>query len=144
MVIPTWIRPVGDGTVELLAGREPGEPTYVVELFLRPDYTENPMETVSPWFLTLLTSHNGGYHTLVKEVCHLNNPAATAEVYRYHALDKQRTNLTAKLNRISDALSSIRDKLNTCQHHMEGGQLPHLMHHLEDQNSFIPRIPQLR
>ena len=81
MVVPTWIRPVGDGTVELLAGREPGEPTYVVELFLRPDYTENPTETAAPWFLALLTSKDGGYHTLVEEVRRLNNPAATAEVY---------------------------------------------------------------
>jgi hypothetical protein len=34
MVVPEWIRSVGNGQVELLAGREPGEPTYVVELFL--------------------------------------------------------------------------------------------------------------
>src|SRR5216683_4731190 len=59
MVVPTWIRPVGDGTVELLAGREPGEPTYVVKLFLHPNYTETPTETASPWFLTLLTSRDG-------------------------------------------------------------------------------------
>src|SRR6266851_2572492 len=48
MVVPTWIRPVGDGTVELLAGREPGEPTYIIELFLRPNYTENHSETAAP------------------------------------------------------------------------------------------------
>ena len=81
MVVPTWIRLVGDGTVELLAGREPGEPTYVVELFLCPNYTENPTETTSPWFLALLTSHDRGYHTLVEEIRRLNNPAATAKVY---------------------------------------------------------------
>ena len=33
MVVPEWIRSVGNGQVELLAGREPGEPTYIVELF---------------------------------------------------------------------------------------------------------------
>ena len=138
MVVPTWIRPVGDGTVELLAGREPGEPTYVVELFLRPNYTENPTETAAPWFLALLTSKDGGYHTLVEEIRRLNNPAATAEVYRYRALEEQWNALTSELNRISDALASTRDKLDACRHRMEGGQLPILMRHLEDRNSFAP------
>src|SRR5712671_1236319 len=114
MVVPTWIRPVGDGTVELLAGREPGEPTYVVELFLCPNYTENPTEAAAPWFLALLTSKDGGYHMLIEEVRRLNNPAATAEVYRYRALDEQQNNLTNKLNRISDALTATRDKLDAC------------------------------
>ena len=107
MVVPTWIRPVRDGTVELLAGREPGEPTYIVELFLRPNYTENPTETAAPWFLALLTSCDGGYHTLVKEVHRLNNPAATTKVYQYRALDEQWTSLTSELNCVSDALTSI-------------------------------------
>src|SRR6266853_1236824 len=143
MVVPMWIRPTGDGTVELRAGREPGEPTYIVELFLRPNYTENPTETAAPWFLALLTSKDGGYHMLVKETRRLNNPAATAEVYRYRALEEQRNALTSELNRVSDALASVRNKLDSCRHRMEGGQLPHLMHHLEDRNSFAPRINQL-
>ena len=129
--------------MELLAGREPGEPTYIVELFLRPNYTEAPMETAAPWFLALLTSHDGGFHTLVEEVRCLSNPAATAKVHRYHTLNKQQTNLTSELNRISDALSAVQDKLDACQHRLEGGQIPHLMQHLEDQNSFAPRITQL-
>ena len=48
MVVPEWIRPVRDGTVELLARREPGEPTYVIKLFIHPNYTETPIETTAP------------------------------------------------------------------------------------------------
>jgi len=81
MVVPEWVRPIGDGTMELLAGREPREPTYIVELFLCPNYTETPTEMAAPWFLTLLTCRDGGYHTLIKEICCLNNPAAIAEIY---------------------------------------------------------------
>jgi hypothetical protein len=55
MVVPEWIRSVGNGQVELLAGREPREPTYIIEPFLHPNYTETPMDTAAPWFLTLLT-----------------------------------------------------------------------------------------
>ena len=67
MVVPEWIRSVGDGTVELLAGRNAGEPTYVIELFLRPNHTETPTETAPAWFLSLLGSKDGGFHTLVEE-----------------------------------------------------------------------------
>ncbi len=81
MVVPEWIRPVRDGTMELMAGRKQGEPTYIVELFLCPNYTETPTETAALWFLALLTSHDRSYHTLVEEVHHLNNPAVLTEVY---------------------------------------------------------------
>ena len=83
MVVPEWIRSVGNGQVELLAGQEPGEHTYIAELFLRPNYTETPTEIAAPWFLALLTSHDGGFHTLVEEAQCLNNPAAVAEIYCY-------------------------------------------------------------
>ena len=68
MVVLEWIRSVGNGQVELLAGREPGEPTYVAELFLRANYTEDTItETAAPWFLTILISRDGSFHTLVEE-----------------------------------------------------------------------------
>ncbi len=56
MVVPEWIQPIRDGTVELLAERELGEPTYIIKLFLYPNYTETPIETTAPWLLALLTS----------------------------------------------------------------------------------------
>jgi hypothetical protein len=143
MVVPEWIRLVRDGRMELLARREPGEPTYVTDLFLRPDYTENPTETAAPWFLTLLTSWDGGFHTLAEEAHCLDNPAAVAEIFRYRKLDKEQTRLTTELNRISDALSATRDHLDGCRHRMEWAQLPQLLGHLEDRNSFQPPITQL-
>jgi hypothetical protein len=84
MVVPEWIRSVGNGQVELLAGWEPGEPTYIAELFLWPNYTETTVtETAAPWFLTILTSQDGGFHTLVEETRHLNNLAAVTKIYHY-------------------------------------------------------------
>ncbi len=68
MVVPEWIRPIGDGIVELMAGQEPREPTYIIKLFLHPNYTKTLTETAAPWFLALLTSRDGGYHTLIKEI----------------------------------------------------------------------------
>jgi hypothetical protein len=145
MVVPEWIRSVGNGQVELLAGREPGEPTYVAELFLRPNYTEDTItETAAPWFLAILTSRDGSFHTLVEEARRLNNPAAVAEIHRYRRLDDERTKLTCELNRISDAMASVRDQLEGCRHRMEGGQLPHLLRHLEDRVSFAPSVANVQ
>ena len=114
MVVPEWIRSVGNGQVELLAGREPGEPTYVIELFLRPDYTETSTDTAAPWFLALLTGRDGSFYTLVEAARRLNNPAAVAEIYCYHHLKQERTELTTKLNWVSDTLSAIQDQLDSC------------------------------
>jgi hypothetical protein len=93
--------------MELLAGREPREPTYIIELFLHPNYTETPTDTVAPWFLTLLTGRDGSFHTLIEATRHLDNPAAVVEIYRYHRLKQEHTKLTSELNRVSDALSTI-------------------------------------
>jgi hypothetical protein len=107
MVVPEWISSVRNGQVELLARREPREPTYITELFLRPNYTETTVtETAAPWFLTILTSHDGGFHTLVKETHCLNNPAMVAEIYQYCCLEDEHTKLTCKLNHISNTLAS--------------------------------------
>jgi hypothetical protein len=114
MVVLEWIRSVGNGQVKLLAGREPGEPTYVTELFLQPDYTETPTETAALWFTTLLTSQDGGFHTLAKEAHHLDNPTTVAEIFQYCKLNKEQTQLTTELNRISDALSATHNHLNSC------------------------------
>jgi hypothetical protein len=143
MVVPEWFRPVGNGRVELLAGREPGEPTYVADLFLRPDYTETPTETAALWFTALLTSRDGGFHTLAKEARRLDNPAAVAEIFQYHKLDEERTQLTTELNCISDTLSATCNHLDGCRHRMEWAQLPQLLGHLKDRNSFQPPIAQL-
>jgi hypothetical protein len=141
MVVPEWIRSVRNGQVELLARQEPGEPTYIAELFLRPNYTENTVtETAALWFLAILASWDGGFHTLVEEAHCLNNLAAVAKIYRYWRLEDERTKLTCELNCISDVLTSIRNQLDGCRFRMEWAQLPLLLQHLEDQNSFTPSI----
>jgi hypothetical protein len=138
MVVLEWIKSVGNGQVELLAGREPGEPTYVIELFLRPNYTETPTDTVALWFLALLTGQDGSFHTRIEAAQCLDNPAAVAEIYRYRCLNQECTELTSKLNRVSDALSAIQDQLDSCRCCLEWAQIPVLLWHLEDCMSFAP------
>jgi hypothetical protein len=81
MVVLEWIRSIGNGRVELLAGRKPGEPTYVTELFLHPNYTETtPMETAAPWFLALLTRRDRSFHTFIKSTQWLDNLVVVVEI----------------------------------------------------------------
>ena len=143
MVVPEWIRSVGNGQVELLAGREPGEPTYVIELFLCPDYTETNTDTTAPWFLALLTGRDGSFHTLVEAARRLDNLAAVAEIYRYCRLEQEHTELTTELNRVSDTLSSVRDQLDLCRCRLEWSQIPVLLRHLENRMSFAPSVTNL-
>jgi len=144
MVVPEWIRSVGNGQVELLARQEPGEPTYVAELFLQPNYTETTVtKTAALWFLAILTRHDGTFHTLVEEACCLNNPATIANIYQYCYLEDECTKLTCELNHVSDALASVHNQLNGCCFCMEWAQLPILLRHLEDQNSFTPSVTNL-
>jgi hypothetical protein len=115
MVVPEWIRSIGNGRVELLARREPREATYVAELFLYPNYAETTLtDTAAPWFTALLTSRDGSFQTLIEAAQRLDNPAVVVEIYRYRKLDHQRVELTNELDRISITLTSLRDGLNSC------------------------------
>ena len=139
-----WIRSVRDRHVELLARREPGEPTYITKLFLCPDYTETSTDTAALWFLALLTGRDSSFHTLIEAAHRLDNPAAVAELYCYCHLNQERTELTSELNRVSDALSTIRDQLNSCRCRLEWAQIPILLRHLKNRMSFTPSIANLR
>jgi len=66
------------------------------------------------------------------------------EIYCYCHLDDKRTKLTSELNRISDAIASVCDQLEGCRFRMEGGQLPLLLCHLEDQVSFTPSVANIQ
>ena len=141
MVVPEWIRSVRNGRVELLARREPGEPTYITELFLHPNYTETtPTDTAAPWFTTLVTSQDGSFHTLIEAARRLDNLAVVAEIYHYRDLDHQQTELTHELNRVSDALTTIHDGLDSCRCRLEWAQVPVLLQHLQDRMSFAPTV----
>ena len=67
-VTPMWIRRLGSGEVEMQAGREGEEPTYMAELFLKLDYSQEPTDPILGWFLNLLHGANGSFHTLAQAV----------------------------------------------------------------------------
>ena len=66
--------------MEMQAGREAGESTYVDELLLSPDYSRPAPEPLPGWFHDLLYGADGGFHVLAKAAQDLPDWAAYAEV----------------------------------------------------------------
>ena len=63
-ITPAWIQRRGSSGVEMRVGREGEEPTYMAKLFLKPDYSWEPIEAMQGWFLNLLHRADAGFHTL--------------------------------------------------------------------------------
>jgi len=60
------------------------KPKYVVSLYLKADYSQCPTSPMLQWFVELLQTRGGPFHTLAEAACALNNPTAYAKVEHYH------------------------------------------------------------
>ena len=82
-VVPRYVRRLGDGKVEMLAGREAEESVYVAQLYLTPDYSSPSAEPMPPWFLQLLCGPAAGFNVLASASYTLDQWAVHAEILRY-------------------------------------------------------------
>jgi hypothetical protein len=82
-VVPQYVRRLGDGKVEMLAGREAEELVYVTQLYLTPNYSSPSAEPMPPWFLQLLCGPAAGFNVLASALYALDQWAVHAEVLRY-------------------------------------------------------------
>jgi hypothetical protein len=82
-VVPRYVHRLGDGKVEMLAGREAEELVYVTQLYLTPDYSSPSAEPMPPWFLQLLCGPAAGFNVLASASYALDQWAVHAEVLRY-------------------------------------------------------------
>jgi hypothetical protein len=127
-----WVRQRSDTKVELLAGREPGEHQYVVELYAQPNYTlDEPAGPLPIWFLQLLRSPGAAFLTLTDAVEKLCNWQLEAEVYRYRELDDTHRDIAAQLNSIHAELDLQEEHLATCRFHIEASRLTDQVKNLE-------------
>jgi len=74
---------LGNGKVEMLAGREAEESVYVTQLYLTPDYVSALAEPMPPWFLQLLCGPSAGLNILASASYALDQWAVHAEVLHY-------------------------------------------------------------
>ena len=121
-VVPRWIRKVGGGEVEMLAGLTTGEPVYVAPLFMEPNYTDTePISGMDLWFINLLQGPEGGFHTLAEAACNLPEWGAYAEVIRYRRLEDERHKYEGELEEILARIRSIQERQDASKHCMEVG-----------------------
>jgi hypothetical protein len=119
-----WVRQRSDTKVELLAGHEPGEHRYVVELYAQPDYTLDELAGPLPiWFLQLLRGPGAAFLTLADAVKKLCDWQLEAEVYRYRELDDTRRDIAAQLDSIHAELDLQEEHLATCHFRIEVSRL---------------------
>jgi len=130
-IIPQWIWRRGDGEVEMRAGREGEEPTYVAELFLEPSYSREPTDPMPGWFLDLLHGADGGYHTLAQAAFGLPHWAAYSEVVQYCKEETALRHLQNELEELSVRVEAGRSRLAACCHRMEAWDLPGQLRNLE-------------
>jgi hypothetical protein len=127
-----WVRQRSDTKVELLAGREPGEHRYVVELYAQPDYTLDKLVGPLPiWFLQLLHGPGAAFLTLTDAVEKLCNWQLEAKVYRYRELDNTRRNIAAQLDSIRAELDLQEEHLAACRFRLEASRLADRVKNLE-------------
>jgi hypothetical protein len=136
-----WVRQRSDTKVELLAGRDPGEHRYVVELYAQPDYTlDEPAGPLPVWFLQLLRGPGAAFLTLTDAVEKLCDWQLEAEVYRYRELDDTRCDIAAQLDSIRAELDLQEEQLAACRYRIEASRLADRVKNLEGR-SFPRRYP---
>jgi hypothetical protein len=88
---------LGNGKVEMLAGREAEESVYVMQLYLTPDYISASAKPMPPWFLQLLCRPSAGLNVLTSALYALDQWAVHAEVLGYRENDEERCIIETKV-----------------------------------------------
>src|SRR6266851_8766231 len=110
---------MGNGKVIAQAGEHINKLEYMVSLYLPSDYSQHPTATLPPWFMELLQTKEGPYHTLAEAARRLEHPAAFAEVERYRHHHTHRAELEVARRAIIADIDKEDDTLQGIEHRME-------------------------
>ena len=83
IVVPHFIQQRGSGQVKMVAGRARGEPVYISNIYLTPNYSHIPTNPMGVWFLQLLRGPTAGFNTLTEALHELPDWEPYAEVIQY-------------------------------------------------------------
>jgi hypothetical protein len=108
-VVPRYVRRLGDGKVEMLAGREAEESVYVAQLYLTPDYSSPSAEPMPSWFLQLLCGPAAGFNVLTSVSYTLDQWAVHTEVLRYRENDKERRVIETEVAELTSRLAVLQE-----------------------------------
>jgi len=120
-----WIKQRSDTKVELLAGREPGEERYVVELHTLPNYSvDSPAEPIPVWLFKLLRGPGNAFHSLLEAVEATDDWPLEAEIHQYREILTSRNEFAAMRDAICAELDLEEQRLEACTYRLEAARLP--------------------
>ncbi len=95
--MPQFVRLLGSGEVEMLAGREGNEVIYITQLVLTSDCTLPTAKPLQLWFSDLLTSPGDKFNMLAKATYELDDWATHTEIMQYHHIDTKHCEIEEEL-----------------------------------------------
>jgi hypothetical protein len=126
-VILRYVRRLGDGKVEMLAGREAEESVYVTQLYLMPDYSSPSAEPMPPWFLQLLCGPSAGFNVLTLASYTLDQWAVHAEILCYRENDEERRVIETEVAELTGQLAVLQERLDNGRACLEASEVPHML-----------------
>jgi hypothetical protein len=130
-VVPQYVRRLGDGKVEMLAGREVEESVYVAQLYLTPDYSSPSAEPMPPWFLQLLCGPSAGFNVLASTSYALDQWAVHAEILRYRENNEERHVIETEVAELTSRLAVLQERLDNGRVRLEASEVPRMLQNLE-------------
>ncbi len=73
----------------MVAGREPGEPVYISDIYLASDYSRILTNPMGVWFLQLLTGAAARFNTLTEATHELPDWEPYAKIMRYRKWEEE-------------------------------------------------------
>jgi hypothetical protein len=137
-VVPQYVRRLGNGKVEMLAGREAEESVYVAQLYLTPDYSSPSAEPMPPWFLQLLCGPSAGFNVLASASYALDQWAVHAEILHYREDDEERHIIETEVAELTGRLAVLQERLDNGRACLEASEVPCMLRNLEG-HADIPR-----
>jgi hypothetical protein len=137
-VVPRYVRRMGDGKVEMLAGREAEESVYVAQLYLMPDYSSPSAEPMPSWFLQLLCGPAAGFNVLASASYTLDQWAVHAEVLHYRENNEERRVIETEVAELTSRLAVLQERLDNGRARLEASEVPRMLRNLEGRAN-IPR-----
>ncbi len=131
LVVPHFIQQRGSGQVEMVAGRAPGEPVYVSDIYLTPNYSHIPTNPMGPWFLQLLTGATTGFNTLTEAAHELPDWEPYAKIMHYQKWEEERQQIDAEVSKLTRCCAILQEAIDNCRSRLEARGVPFLLHNLE-------------
>jgi hypothetical protein len=130
-VVPRYVHRLGNGKVEMLAGREAEESVYVTQLYLTPDYSSPSAKPMPPWFLQLLCRPSTGFNVLASASYALDQWAVHAKVLRYRENNEERRIIETEVAELTSRLAVLQERLDNGRAHLEVSEVPRMLQNLE-------------